>query len=100
VLSRRSQATARKARYRSRLRDGAAALPLAVRDLNGLIELLLSLGWLSLAESENRTEITVRTGVGRPMCRNDDSPQDQHDPICTLPGFQARRIRRSTTSHG
>jgi hypothetical protein len=81
---RRAQDAARKARYRQRLRDGAAVLPLTVRDFNGLIEMLVNLEWLTPAESESRVEIVraaefmLNDAIARRDAWTDERPGPWH----------------------
>jgi hypothetical protein len=56
-------AAARKARYRQRLKTGGAVLMVPVRDVNALIDRLVSLGWLDLGASEDRRAINAAVGA-------------------------------------
>jgi hypothetical protein len=60
---RRAAATARKARYRKLLAAGGAHLSVPLKDLNGLITVLLDLQWLPETKSEDRKEIGIAIGL-------------------------------------
>jgi hypothetical protein len=55
----RAQVAARKARYRSRLRTGAAVLQIETCDLNRLVAYLIDLHWLDPSRSEDRAAINA-----------------------------------------
>ncbi len=62
VVSKSKPATARKRRYRWALQHGAGTAMVPLADLNGTIEVLLRLAWLTLEQSENRKAIGEALG--------------------------------------
>jgi hypothetical protein len=62
VERRRRLTRERKARWRAAIKSGAGVVSVTLQDLNATTGLLLDLGWLDVAQSEDRKAIGAALG--------------------------------------